>query len=202
MNFKRLFTTEGVKGKKDYLDSQKKYEIIRTVIFFGISIALFVAGFVTTGDRNNLLTIVAILGCLPASKSMVGAIMYCRQSSLAKEDADKIEAHTKDLTCLYDMVFTTREKIYPVLHIAVCGNTIAGYMPVKKTSENPKKALSENACAEHLNTCLKVDNYKDVTIKIFTDLDKYTTRLSQLQELETEDKHTEGICNTLKSIAL
>lgn len=202
MNLKRLFTTEGVKGKKDYLDSQKKYEIIRTVIFFGISIALFVAGFVTTGDRNNLLTIVAVLGCLPASKSMVGAIMYCRQSSLAKEDADKIEAHTKDLTCLYDMVFTTREKIYPVLHMAVCGNTIAGYMPMKKAPKNPKKALSENACAEHLDTCLKVDNYKDVTIKIFTDLGKYTTRLSQLQELTTEDKHTEGICNTLKSIAL
>ena len=202
MNLKRLFTTEGVKGKKDYLNSQKKYEIIRTLIYFGISIALFMAGFITTGDRNNLLTIVAILGCLPASKSMVSAIMYCRQNSLSQEEADKIEVHTKDLTCLYDMVFTTREKTYPVLHMAVCGNTVAGYMPIRKAPKNPKKALSEAVCAEHLDTCLKVDNYKDVTIKIFTDLGKYTARLSQLQELATDEKHTEGICNTLKSIAL
>ena len=113
MNLKRLFTTEGVKGKKNYLDSQKKYEIIRTVIYFGISIALFAAGYITTGDRN-LLTIVAVLGCLPASKSLVGAIMYCKYKSLSADEAEKIEAYTRDLTCLYDLIFTTREKTYPV----------------------------------------------------------------------------------------
>ena len=128
--------------------------------------------------------------------------MYCKYKSLSADEAEKIEAYTRDLTCLYDLIFTTREKTYPVLHMTVCGNTIAGYMPVKKMNPNPKKALSTTACEEHLNTSLKVDNYKDVTIKIFTDIEKYTSRLSQLKELAVVEKNTEGICNTLKSIAL
>lgn len=202
MKLKRLFTTEDVKGKKNYLNSQKKYEAIRTILYFGISLSLFVAGYITTGDRNNLLTVVAVLGCLPASKSLVGLIMFLRYHSLAETDAAKIETCSKNLTCLYDLVFTTREKTYPVLHMAVCGNTVAGYMPVNKEKTLKKKNVSEGNCEEHLDTCLKADNYKGVTIKIYTSLEKYTARLSGLQELHAEEKNTEGICNTLKSIAL
>ena len=36
MNFKRMFTKDEVKGTRNYLSSQKKYEIIRTVIYFFI----------------------------------------------------------------------------------------------------------------------------------------------------------------------
>ncbi|MGN1147563.1 MAG: hypothetical protein ACI4TB_04020 [Lachnospiraceae bacterium] len=194
MNLKRLFSTTDVKGTKNYINSQKKYEIIRTILYFGISLSLFAAGWISTGSRNNLLTIVAVLGCLPASKSLVEAIMYCKYSSLSASDAEKIENNTEGLTCLYDMVFTTREKTYPVLHMAICGKTIAGYMPYDK--------LSDADCAAHLNTCLKVDHYTGVTIKIFKDIRKYTERLGQLQELDAEEAITAGITNTLKSIAL
>lgn len=34
MYFKRMFTKDEVKGTRNYLSSQKKYEIIRTVIYF------------------------------------------------------------------------------------------------------------------------------------------------------------------------
>lgn len=142
-----LFSTTGVKGTRKYLDSQKKYEIIRTIVYFAISLSLFTAGFVTTGTRNNLLTIVAVLGCLPASKSLVEAIMYCKYHSLSDSDYNLIEPCTGELSCLYDLVFTTREKTYPVPHLAVVGNTVAGYLP------DPK--LSPTDCAKHLETCLK-----------------------------------------------
>lgn len=194
MNINRLFTTTKVKGTKNYIDSQKKYEIIRTFIYFFISISLFTAGYLTTGSRNNLLTIVAILGCLPASKSLVSAIMYCKYHSLSNTDASDIEKYTEGIFCLYDMIYTTREKTYPVLHITICGNTIAGYMPNEK--------LSETDCAKHLDACLKVDNHTDITIKIYKDLRKYTERLEQLGQLRIEDTLTAGIANTLKSIAL
>lgn len=202
MSIKRLFSTDSVKGCKNYLDTQKKYEIIRTIIYFGISLSLLAAGWITTGERTNLLTIVAILGCLPASKSLVGAIMFCRSKSLSSEDADKIEKNTEGLTCLYDLIFTTREKTYPVLHMVVCGNTIVGYMPADKDKTKTKKLLDEKVCEDHLVTCLKVDNFKDVTVKIFRDVSKYTNRLVQIQELQTDETYTTGICNTLKSIAL
>ncbi len=202
MSIKRMFSTDSVKGTKNYLDTQKKYEIIRTIIYFGISLSLFAAGWITTGERTNLLTIVAVLGCLPASKSMVGAIMFCKYSSLPKDDGDCIEAVSDGLTCLYDMVFTTREKTYPVLHVTVCGNTVVGYMPADTPGTKAKKHLDEKVCEEHLATCLKADNFKDVTIKIFRDIKKYTNRLEQLKELQINESMTGGICNTLKSISL
>ncbi len=194
MDLKRLFTTSGVKGMRNYLNSQKKYEVARTAIYFLISLSLFAAGWITTGTRNNLLTIVAVLGCLPASKSLVETIMYCKYNSLSEKEADEIENHSEGLLCLYDMIFTSREKTYPVLHLAVRGNTVAGYMPSGK--------VSEADCAKHLDTCLKVDNFTNVTVKLYKDLTQYANRLEQLKQLEAKQALSAGILNTLKSIAL
>lgn len=194
MDIKRLFSTSHVKGLKNYLNSQKKYEIIRTIIYFGISLSLFAAGWITTGERTNLLTVVAILGCLPASKSLVETIMHCKYNSLSEADASEIAKYSEGLNCLYDMIFTSREKTYPVLHLTICGNTIAGYMPNEK--------LSDTDCAKHLDTYLKVDNYTNVTIKIYYDVHKYCERIKQMRELPETEKLSAGISNTLKSISL
>lgn len=194
MNLKRLFSTYDVKGTKDYISSQKKYEIIRTIIYFSISMALFLAGYITTGSRNNLLTIVAVLGCLPSSKSLVTTIMYCRYKSLGKEPAELIEKHSDGLFCLYDMVFTTRDKTYPVLHMTIHNQNIIGF------AESGK--FSDKACEEHLKTCLKIDHFTDLSIKIFFDIHKYTDRIEQLKDLTDDNKRNIGISNTLKSIAL
>ena len=56
------------KGKPGYLKAQRDKLLIQTLIEFGIVIALLVIGYVQTGTKLNLLTLVAILGCLPASK--------------------------------------------------------------------------------------------------------------------------------------
>ena len=58
------------KGDAGYISRQKRNCIIKTVIEFGIVVALFVLGIWQTGDRLNLLTVVAVLGCLPASKAL------------------------------------------------------------------------------------------------------------------------------------
>ena len=78
MQFKRMFSTDAYKGTSGYLRTQKNYEILRTVLYFAISLSLFIAGWVTTGSRENLLTIVAVLGCLPACKSLVEMFMFLR----------------------------------------------------------------------------------------------------------------------------
>ena len=194
MGLMRLFTTDGVKGTKHYLNSQKKYEWIRTAIYFAVSFSLFAAGIFATGTRNNLLTVVAVLGCLPACKSLVEAITYSRYHSLTDKDAEIIEANSEGLYCLYDLVFTSREKTYPVYHMAVCGNTLVGFMPNEK--------LSEADCAKHLDGCLKIDNFKDVSIKLFQDVHKYAGRLNQLRELSRDEALSVGIGNTLKSVSL
>lgn len=190
----RLISTADYKGTRDYIRTQKIYEIIRTVLYFSISLSLFAAGYVTTGNRLNLLTVVAVLGCLPASKSAVNMIMFLRYKGLSQDAARQIAPCEGELTCLYDMVFTSYSKTFEVGHMAVKGNTVCGY--------SEKKDFPEKEFQAHLEPIMKADSHKNVTVKIFTDLQQYTERLGKLQALETEQGNTEGIVQTLKSVVL
>lgn len=194
MQLKRMFSTDSVKGTKNYLKTQKKYEVIRTVIYFAISISLFVAGYIQTGRRANLLSIVAILGCLPASKSAVSTIMFLRFQSCGERPAAEIEQHTAGLHCLYDMVFTSYKKNFVIGHMTVCGNTVCGF--------SEKEHFPENEFYKHIGEILKLDGHKNVTVKIFTSLSKYTERLEQMKTLAPEENETCAVLDTLKSVAL
>lgn len=192
---KRMFTTYFYKGKSDYLDTQKKYEIMRTSLYFLISLSLFVAGWITTGERLNLLTVVAVLGCLPACKSTVGMIMFLKFKSISKTDAEQIEKNMEGLSGLYDMVFTSYDKNYQVDHLVLKGHTLCGYSSHEKTDAN--------LCQEHLSKMLLQSGHKGLSIKIFKDLNKYTERLKQLKELENDEPEFQAaVFETLKSISL
>lgn len=194
MQLTRIFSAEKYKGTKNYINTQKKYEIIRTLLYFGISISLFVAGYIQTGRKTNLLTVVAVLGCLPASKSAVSVIMFLRFKSCGADAAARIEKYCQGMTCLYDMVFTSYQKNYVVSHLAIRGNTVCGY------SEKPD--FLENDFYKHIDHILKMDGHKDVTVKVFTDLKKYTERLEQMSGLEADEGRTEAVAATLKSVVL
>lgn len=198
MLLERMFTTEKAKGKRDYIDTQKSYEISRTLLYFALSATLFLLGYFATATKVNLLTIVAVLGCLPACKSAVEMIMYLRYKSCGKDNADIISSVTDSLEsgmlCLYDMVFTSYEKNYPVAHIAVKGNTICGF-----TEDNN---FDEQAFYTHIDAMLKKDNFRDTSVKIFKDINKYRERLCQMDKMDTDETNTQGIIETLKSVAL
>lgn len=194
MQLLRMFSTEKYKGIKGYLNSQKKYEVIRTVLYFGISLCLFIAGWVTTKTRLNLLTIVAVLGCLPASKSLVGMIMFMRFHSCPEAVSEEIEEHVGELYGMYDLVFTSYDKNYQVDHVVVKGNTVCGFAGGGK--------FDEQGFYKHIDGILKADNYKDVSVKVFGDIRKYVDRLEQMKELDANEESTEGIAGTLRSVAL
>lgn len=190
----RVFSGENHKGEREYLNTQRGYEMARTLLLFGLSAALFIGGYLGTGTRLNLLTIVAVLGCLPASKSLVSLIMFCRYSSTPADIAEKINAHAGSLNCLYDLVFTGRDKNFHVEHIAVKGTTVCGY--------SMEQNFDEKAFEKHITQVLKADSISNVSIKIFGDLNKYLTRLDQMQELTCEDRNSSAIMETFKSVSL
>lgn len=194
MQIIRLFSSDSYKGTRRYLSTQKRYEILRTVLYFGISLSLFVAGLIMVKSRMNLLTLVAVLGCLPASKSAVNMIMFLRYHSCSEQAADAIEQYMDGLQGCFDMVFTAYDKNYPVAHMAVKGNTICGY-----TQED---SFEEKAFQKHIDGLLRADGYTGITVKIFKDLGKYTDRLKQLQQSEADEEKTPGVIRTLKSVSL
>lgn len=194
MQLSRLFSSEKVKGSKNYLNSQKKYEVLRTLLYFSISISLLIAGYIQTKTRANLLTIVAVLGCMPACKSAVDAIMFLRYKSCREQAAEAIEKCSEGLDCLYDCVFTSYKINFSVSHLAVRGNTICGF------SEDAD--FNEKEFYAHIDALLKRDGQKNITVKIFTSLTKYTERLEQLKNLESDSNGDQAIIATLKSVML
>lgn len=191
----RIFSNYHVKGTRNYINTQKKYELIRTFLFFFIPISLFIAGYVTTKTKVNLLTIVAVVGVLPACKSLVGAIMFLKHNSLSKENADKIDAVKHELPELYDMVFTTYEKTHIVSHMVIAGNTVCGF--------TESKNFQEKEFYNHIKGVLKADGYKNISVKVFTDISKYTERLEQLKNMEIDEAvNILGLMDTFRSVAL
>ena len=59
------------KGQPGYVKARKQKYLLGAVVEFAIVIAIFVTGYIQTGSRLNLLTVVAVVGCLPAAKMLV-----------------------------------------------------------------------------------------------------------------------------------
>lgn len=125
---KKLHIRKAVKkGRPGYLEYKLQMEILRTVIYFAIVAALFWLGYSQTHSNQNLLTVVAVVGCLPASKALVGVITRLPHRSMEKRLVREIREKSASLTMIYDLVLTSKEKIMPVECIAISGDKILGY---------------------------------------------------------------------------
>ncbi|MCM1173937.1 MAG: hypothetical protein NC341_02680 [Blautia sp.] len=186
------------KGSYGYISCQKKISAARTVLFFALSLAVYGIGIYSTGSNQNLLTVVAVLGCLPSCKSAVNAVMFFRAegcSQAAFEKISKATAYDTELTGFYDMYFTSYKKNFPLSHMVLKGNVICGY------TESGK--CDCRAGEQHLEQMLVQDGYKHMTVKIFDNLDKYIDRLGQLSRLEAEEnRNREGMIRMFYSISL
>lgn len=183
------------KGCFGYIRNHKAVTVLRTLLFVAVSIGLYVMGYVTTGSNRNLLTIVAVLGCLPACKSMVNFILFLRADGCSDELHSKLCGYDEKLTVFYDMYFTSYQKNFSISHMVLKGNVLCGI------TENPK--CDCNAAEEHLEQMLKQEGINNMTVKIFSQIDKYIDRLSQIANLETDEhKNRKDIINLLYSISI
>lgn len=180
------------KGDYGYLKQQTKWEILKVLVFFAAAFGVLFLGIHLTGDKNNLLTVVAVLGLLPAAKELITLIMFIRAGKFScphslyeavegeiynKEDAayDK----TDPLIIVYDLYMTGQEKNYPILSMCCRNKTLVGMADWEKFDY--KKA------EEHIQIMLKQNSFKNVSVKIFSEKEKYINRLRELREKEAAD---------------
>lgn len=190
---KRLKKTP--KGCYGYIAYQKKATVVRTAFFFALSLAIYGIGIYSTGSNKNLLTIVAVLGMLPACKSAVNAIMFLKAHECSIKAWEKISAYDDKLTGFYDMYFTSYQRNFPISHMVYKGNVVCAYTESEKCDCNAGEA--------HLLQMLAQDGYTHMTVKIFDNLGKYVDRLGQLSELEVEEhKNRNDIIRLFYSISL
>lgn len=183
------------KGNYGYIRNHKAVTAVRTALYFAVSIGLYVAGYVTTGTNRNLLTVVAVLGCLPACKSMVNFILFLRASGCSEALHEKLAAFDGTLTAFYDLYFTSYQKNYAVSHMALKGDVLCGI------TEDPKCAC--NSVIEHLERLLAQEGIKKVKVQMFSQDQKYIDRLSQLKEADTPPhEKEEDIIRMLHSVSI
>ncbi|MBQ9989492.1 MAG: hypothetical protein IJP31_00905 [Lachnospiraceae bacterium] len=185
---------KALKGELRWLPYKKKLEILKTVLFFGLSAALFLIGWLSTGTKSNLLTIVAILGCLPASKSAVSMIMCLKIRGISPEDAGQIDQRYKDEPGFYNLYFTSYQKNYEIHHLVIRAKSVIAY------SSDPETEAA--GFEEHLKTILKQAGISGFNVKLYKDLDKYLDRVDRLVEMKEEKAGEDRVVSTLFSVSL
>lgn len=196
------------KGDYGYLTQQTKWEILKTLIFFAAAFGVLFLGIYLTGDKNNLLTVVAVLGLLPAAKELITLIMFIRAGKYAcpsslyeavegeiynKEDVTYDKADP--LIVVYDLYMTGQEKNYPILSMCCRNKTLIGMADWEKFDY--KKA------EEHIQIMLKQNGFKNISVKVFSEKEKYLNRLRELREKEAVDyEEDQAILRLMLNISL
>lgn len=177
--FKRKFN----KGEYGYPEYEKKRVIIRTIAYFAISAAVFALGWISTGTKNNLLTIVAVLGLLPSSKSLVAVIMYMRIPEFSHEIYEEIASHVGEVSVIYSMYLTSYKLNFAINCFAARGGNLIGFTQFEW--------CDAQECEKHIKDMLNQNSIKGVTVKIFKEQNKFIERILQLGSLESSGNEKE-----------
>ncbi len=168
------------KGTPGYLREKLKVEILRTIIYFAIVAAVFLLGYSQTHSNKNLLTVVAVVGCLPACKALVGVITRLPYQTVEPALAEEVSQKSENLTVIYDLVITSTEKIMPIDCIVVSGDKVFGYtsntkIDLKSTSSYIRKILQQN-------------NFSEVSVKLFDEFRSFIAIVEGLDNIAAVEK--------------
>ena len=161
------------KGDYGYILYEKKKRLLITVALFLIPLAAFLAAFLITGTKKNIITVIAMVGCLPACKSMVSLIMIFRAKPVAPQVYEEISEHAGRILMSYEMYMTFYEKSASIDAFAICGNTVVGF------SSDPK--IDAAFMEREAQKILRGNGFK-ANVKIFTRLPQFLERLDSMNE--------------------
>ncbi len=171
------------KGHYGYIKYERVKRLLVTTVLFVIPLVIYVTGYLQTKTRLNLFTFVAILGCLPACKSLVGLIMIFMQRPVPADTYEAAKKAAGDLTAGYELVFTTYEHTSPVSALIVCGDHVVCYTPDAKT---------EPAHLEkHITKILAANGFPDVQVKVMKEFKNYLQRVTDIRN--KQDHLREGL---------
>ena len=182
------------KGEYGYIHKKRKTESAKTISMFAISLAIFVMGYISTKTKSNMLTIVAVLGCLPASKCAVSMIMFMLAKGCSENVKNKVESSVGKLDGFYDLFFTSEKKNYAISHMVVTKNSIIAFSEMEK--------IDENDFSIHMKSLLNKEKISDITVKLFKDVDKYCNRLDELNQSEMDQSKRNDIVSMLYQVSL
>ena len=201
---KDLFKGYKNKGEQEYFTAKRRVVTLRTLVFFFISFSLYLAGYINTGSNKNLLTFVAVLGLLPASKSLIEAVMYHRYKGCDKDLHDDVCDLADLFVRGYGFVFTSYEKNYEVPVVICSDDYVYGLLSTGSFKKEKDKDINsyKDSAIKHLSERLKADGLGP-KVYLFTDKDAFIKRLKELKDKDIlKSTADESALNVLKQISL
>lgn len=166
------------KGTYGYMDRLKVQEWKKAAVMLAVPILVFLIGWAVMKTRLQVVTVIAIVGCLPGCNQVVHAIMASRYHSMDRTLYEEVEAVRGDRMTLYENVFTTYDKNFVVDSIIISGRDVLGYSSDEKTDAK--------AAETHLTTILRQNSYKQ-NVKIMKNKESYLARVKELASKEPEE---------------
>lgn len=183
------------KGAYGFLSYQKKKTLLLTIFFFGLVIAIFVTGFVTTKSRMNVLTVVAILGCLPACKQAVNCFMVFRKKPCSEERYHRILESSGSVLTAYELYITSPKTAYAFDAACVRGRDVI-------LLTHPGK-MNTKECQDFLKEILKNNEKSNCNVRIYEEEKRFCERLKQLSEKPEENvEESDFILRVLLAISV
>lgn len=170
------------------MEKQAQRELCRTLILFTASFGVLLIGILVAGTKNNLLTIVAVLGLLPAAKELTTSILFSKAKKYncpqtLYDEVQNLLEQDETLLVIYDLYMTSQENNYPIYSMCCRNKTLIGV--AGSETFDYKKA------EEHIQIMLKQNGFKNITVKIFAEQEKYISRMKELKEQKTENREAE-----------
>ncbi|MCC8137429.1 MAG: hypothetical protein LIO76_05070 [Clostridiales bacterium] len=171
------------KGNYGYIRYEKKKRFLTTLLMFALPIGIYIIGYVTVKSRLNLFTVVAILGSLPACKSLVGLIMILLQKPMPGDRYEAVREAAQGLIAGYELIITAYEHTSLVEAAVVCGNQVVCFTSDQKTDP----AYLE----KHIRQNLSANGLTETQVKVMKELKQYLQRVQTLAQ--NPEKYRENL---------
>ena len=124
------------RGEYGYLKERKRRALTGTFLMMLVGLAIFLLGLLLNKmEVTNLFTVIAVCMVMPAAKYFVSYVVLFPYQPVTEETKKHLDAYAKEGdTVLYDVVFTSSEKVMHLDCIYVTGHQIIGY--TSRTKDN------------------------------------------------------------------
>ena len=164
---------KAAKGSAGYVRYEKIRRLIIMLVMFAIPIAIYISAYRITGTNRNIMTVVAVLGIIPAARFAVSFIMIMLQKDADPEAVAVTEKCASQLVHGYELTVTAYEGRMPLDALVICGNEV---VCVSVSGKKDEFAFME----KHITKILNTNGYFGSNVKIFSDVRKYEERVQQL----------------------
>ncbi len=159
------------KGTYGYLNQNKKRAWLKAFLLLLGPFILLIAGWAASGTRLDVVTVIAVVLCLPGCNQIVHAIVASRYHSIDRTLYEETEEARGACPALYENVLTSYEETYFIDCLVISGRDAVGY------TSDPKTDASR--AGEHIKKTLKANSYKQ-NVKIFTEKKAFLDRVSAI----------------------